>query len=124
MIGTTPVTCTATDAHGNKASKSFNVTVTSFFSGFYQPVDMGGVLNAVKNGSTVPLKFEVFGATGEIKLVSFVQQPLKAVKVACATGVARRYHRTDRHWRDQFALRHNWRPVHLQLANAEGPRLL
>ncbi len=87
VIGTTPVTCTATDAHGNKASKSFNVTVTSFFSGFYQPVDMGGVLNTVKNGSTVPLKFEVFGATGEIKLVSFVQQPLKAVKVACATGV-------------------------------------
>lgn len=28
--------------------------------GFYQPVDMGGVLNTVKGGATVPLKFTVY----------------------------------------------------------------
>jgi hypothetical protein len=35
-------------------------------SGFYRPVDMGGVYNRVKGGQTVPLKFELFdAATGE-----------------------------------------------------------
>jgi hypothetical protein len=29
-------------------------------SGFYSPVDMNGVVNTVKGGSTVPLKFEVY----------------------------------------------------------------
>ena len=85
-IGTTTVTCSATDAHGNTGTKSFHVTVTSFFSGFYQPVDMGNVVNTVKGGSTVPLKFEVFGATGEIKTVNVVVTPLKAAKVSCANG--------------------------------------
>ena len=34
--------------------------------GFYQPVDMNGVWNTVKSGSTVPLKFEVFAGTTEL----------------------------------------------------------
>ena len=34
--------------------------------GFYQPVDMNGVWNTVKGGSTVPLKFEVFAGTTEL----------------------------------------------------------
>jgi hypothetical protein len=42
-------------------------------SGFYQPVDMGGVLNTVKNGSTVPLKFEVFAGAAELSNTSVVE---------------------------------------------------
>ena len=34
--------------------------------GFYQPVDMNGVWNTVKGGSTVPLKFEVFAGSTEL----------------------------------------------------------
>ncbi|MBX6751581.1 MAG: PxKF domain-containing protein, partial [Micromonosporaceae bacterium] len=35
-------------------------------TGFYQPVDMGGVINTVKAGSTVPLKFQVYSDTTEV----------------------------------------------------------
>ena len=35
-------------------------------TGFYQPVDMNGVFNTVKNGSTVPLKFEIFAGPTEL----------------------------------------------------------
>ena len=41
-------------------------------SGFFQPVDMGGVWNIVKGGSTVPLKFEVFAAN-ELTDISVVR---------------------------------------------------
>jgi large repetitive protein len=59
---TTTVECTATDSAGNTGEKSFTVTVRNYLSGFYRPVEMGAV-NTVKAGSTVPLKFEVFGTT-------------------------------------------------------------
>jgi hypothetical protein len=40
------------------------VTVSAFtFQGFYQPVDNTN-LNTVKGGSTVPVKWELFGAGG------------------------------------------------------------
>jgi beta-xylosidase len=35
-------------------------------TGFYQPVDMDGVINTVKAGSTVPLKFQVYSDTTEV----------------------------------------------------------
>jgi hypothetical protein len=47
--------------------------------GFYQPVDMDNVYNVVKNGSTVPLKFEVFFGsteltdTAEVNSLTFTQ---------------------------------------------------
>jgi len=40
--------------------------------GFYQPVDMGDVLNTVKNGATVPVKFELFSGTTELTSTSAV----------------------------------------------------
>ena len=74
-IGTTTVTCTATDGAGNtSASQSFTVTVARpyRYSGFYSPVNMdevtkplgsdgiATVVNSVNGGRNVPLKFEVF----------------------------------------------------------------
>ena len=42
-------------------STSLSYTVLAWeVRGFYQPTDMGDVWNTVKNGATVPLKFEVF----------------------------------------------------------------
>jgi hypothetical protein len=41
--------------------------------GFYQPVDMNGVYNIVKNGSTVPLKFEVFAGPIELTDVASIK---------------------------------------------------
>ena len=50
--------------------------------GFYQPVDMGDVLNTVKNGSTVPVKFELFSGTTELTSISAVSS-VTAKTVSC-----------------------------------------
>jgi hypothetical protein len=66
--GITTVTCSATDAAGNTATRSFTVKVYRL-AGFYQPVDMSAsttVYNTVKGGATVPVKFELFLGSTEI----------------------------------------------------------
>jgi hypothetical protein len=63
--GSTTVSCTASDATGNtSAAMTFKVTVNFSRSGFYQPIDMNGIVNNAKRGSVVPVKFEIFGANG------------------------------------------------------------
>ena len=57
-------------------------------SGFYQPVDMGGVWNTVRNGATVALKFEVFAGSTELTDTSVVVQPLTATQSLCSGGPA------------------------------------
>ena len=52
---------------GNNYALSFvgaNLTINYKYSakGFYQPIDMNGVVNSVKAGSVVPVKFELFTA--------------------------------------------------------------
>jgi hypothetical protein len=86
-LGDTTVTCTATDAHGNAATPtSFKVMVRVQLLGFYQPVDMDGVINVVKGGSTVPLKFEIFAGSTEITDVEFVGDFTTSL-IVCGTGV-------------------------------------
>jgi hypothetical protein len=62
-----------------------NLTIAAWsLKGFYQPVDMNGVLNTVKAGSTVPLKFEIF--TGPTELTSTSQvTSLTHKEVSCTT---------------------------------------
>jgi hypothetical protein len=51
-----------------------NFTIAAWtLNGFYQPVDMSGVYNTVKGGSTVPLKFEIFAGGTELTTVSSVK---------------------------------------------------
>jgi hypothetical protein len=62
-VGNHTLTATATDTAGNQetATRSYSVLAANA-SGFYSPVDMGGILNTgVKAGSTIPVKFELFG---------------------------------------------------------------
>jgi len=54
-------------------------------SGFYHPVEMGGALNTVKGGSTVPIKFQVFAGATELTDSSIVQ-PLTATQAPCSGG--------------------------------------
>ncbi|MGW9166014.1 PxKF domain-containing protein [Agromyces sp. NPDC055658] len=55
----------ARDNAGNpSAAVSCEYSVIYDFAGFFRPVDMGGVVNSVKAGSAVPMKFSLDGDQG------------------------------------------------------------
>jgi hypothetical protein len=58
--------------------------------GFYKPVDMGDglhpIVNTVKNGSTVPLKFEIFAGLTELTTTGNVAA-FKQQQVSCSAFV-------------------------------------
>ncbi|MEV1329375.1 PxKF domain-containing protein [Micromonospora costi] len=83
-VGTHTLTATATDAAGNVGTASQTYTVLPWTAkGFYRPVDMGGAVNRVKGGSTVPLKFELF-AEREITDTDAVAVSVK--QIGCSGG--------------------------------------
>jgi hypothetical protein len=63
--GTTAVSCSATDAHGNRATGSFQVSVTYPWSGFLQPINADGS-SIFRLGSTIAVKFQLTGAAANI----------------------------------------------------------
>lgn len=72
-VGGHTLEATASDSSGNVATDTRNYTVLAWtLTGFYQPVDMDGVLNTVKGGSTVPLKFNVFAGDLELTDTSII----------------------------------------------------
>jgi large repetitive protein len=83
-FGANTVTCSATDSRGNTGSNTFTVTVGNFsFLGFFQPIDNVPVVNTVRNGSTVPVKFKLQGQGGmEITSTSAVFSTM-TVRVSC-----------------------------------------
>ncbi|WP_336923134.1 PxKF domain-containing protein [Aquipuribacter sp. SD81] len=54
--------------------------------GFRSPVDMGGVLNRVKGGSSVPLKFAVETPSGPLTDVAALGATLTTTRVTCTSG--------------------------------------
>ena len=68
-LGSTTVVCTAEDAAGNVGTESFTVTVTAAWSGVLQPVNADGS-SIFKLGSTVPVKFQLTGASAGITTLS------------------------------------------------------
>jgi hypothetical protein len=77
------MTATATDNAGNVGTATQSYTVLAWtLNGFYAPVDMNGVYNVVKGGSTVPLKFEVFAGATELTATSVVQSFVQT-RIAC-----------------------------------------
>lgn len=85
--GLTVVSCTATDRSGNVSNaKTFKVTVLFDWSGFFAPVDTNKVLNGMKAGSTVPLKWSVSNQTGGyLSDLSIVNMTTSGV-ASCDTG--------------------------------------
>ncbi len=70
-VGTHSVLCTATDKAGNSNSQSANYKVIYRFDGFLQPINdtahqTGLVTSIFKGGSTVPAKFQLKDANGNI----------------------------------------------------------
>lgn len=64
-LGTTIVSCIATDTAGNMATGSFSVKITVSWSGLLPPVTTHGD-KAFKLGSTIPIKFQLTGASAGI----------------------------------------------------------
>jgi hypothetical protein len=72
--GTTTVNCEATDAHNNKATGSFTVTVNYGWTVFFQPIDnnpdqsgdptKATIWNSAKAGQAIPIKFNLSGNQG------------------------------------------------------------
>ena len=83
-VGSHTLKATATDNAGNTATKEIIYTIKPYtLNGFYQPIDMNDTVNTVKNGSTVPVKFELFKGTTELTSTSAVTSIL-AKQVNCA----------------------------------------
>jgi hypothetical protein len=86
-VGTHTLRATATDNAGNITTLTQSYEVKAWtLKGFYQPIDMNGVLNTVKSGSTVPAKFEVFAGTTELTDPNLVE--FSAAKIQCMSGTA------------------------------------
>lgn len=83
-VGSTTVNCSATDAHGNTGHSSFKVTVSYPFAGFFRPVDNLPVVNTVKAGSAVPVKFSLGADQG---LAIFAKGSPVSAPMACSGAV-------------------------------------
>jgi Glucodextranase, domain B len=109
-LGSHTVSASANDKAGNSNSDSHTYNVNPWtLRGFYAPVDMGSsVVNTVKGGSTVPLKFEIFAGSNELtdtadvtslaaKLVpctNFGGDALDEIEVLATGGTSLRYDTT------------------------------
>lgn len=86
-VGLHTLTATAADVAGNTATITQDYEVKAWtLKGFYQPVDMSGILNTVKAGSTVPAKFEVFAGDREITDPGVLA--FSAARIQCVSGAA------------------------------------
>lgn len=83
-VGTTTVDCTATDGHGLTSKDSFTVYVHYTFSNFLQPVDNLPIVNSIKAGSAIPVKFTLGGNMG---LNIFKGGYPKVLATTCGNGV-------------------------------------
>jgi hypothetical protein len=82
-VGPHTLTAKANDQAGNPAIASLNYDVSAWtIRGFYQPVDMNGIFNVTKNGSTVPFKFEIFAGSNELTDVAYIKSFTYAM-IAC-----------------------------------------
>ncbi len=112
-VGSHTVTATAMDKAGNVATDSAEYTVLAWtLRGFYRPVDMDNVVNTVKNGATVPLKFEIFSGSDEltdpanvrslsakrIGCASLSDEPTDAIEVTATGGTSLRYDTVSGHF--------------------------
>jgi hypothetical protein len=84
-VGIHTLVATAIDQAGNRIDATLTDTVQPWtLRGYSHPVDMRGIYNTVKNGSTVPLKFEVVADRTDLTNTSLVA--MSATQITCATG--------------------------------------
>ncbi len=87
-VGSHKMIATATNGAGLTSTAEMSYTVAAYTTkGFYSPVDMGTTVNTVKNGSTVPLKFEVFA--GATELIATDIASIRYASVTCDGSAAK-----------------------------------
>jgi HYR domain len=85
--GITTVNCSATDAHGNTQTGAFTVAVSfDLTGGLLPPVGKPGVINGVKAGSTVPLKWQVRNAAGGYITSTSIVSAFVLTRINCLTA--------------------------------------
>ncbi|HEX8031561.1 MAG TPA: PxKF domain-containing protein, partial [Vicinamibacterales bacterium] len=83
-VGTFSVTCNgAADVAGNTGTASATYAVHYVFNGFLSPVSNQPVVNAVKAGQTVPIKF---GLGGDLGLGVLLGGTATSATIGCAAG--------------------------------------
>ena len=81
-VGTHTLVAEARDNAGRRGRLTQEYTVLPWtLKGFYQPVDMGGVVNTAKNGVTVPLRFEAF--VGDVEITDTTKVSMTVTTAAC-----------------------------------------
>ena len=83
-VGAQSVTFSATDLAGNSAGKDCTYSVQYSFTGFMPPLDNIPVLNQVKAGQAIPVKFSLSGNQGLNILASGSPSSLQ---ITCPSGV-------------------------------------
>jgi uncharacterized delta-60 repeat protein len=83
-VGLKTLDFVAVDNGGNQAGRRCEYRVLYDFAGFFQPVDNLPVLNSVKAGSAVPVKFSLGGLQG---LNIFASGYPASRQIACDSGV-------------------------------------
>ena len=86
-VGTYLVTCNgAVDAAGNTGAASASYAVHYVFNGFGSPIDNPPIINAVKAGQTVPVKFGLGGDHGlDVLLGGTARVPSSAAREESST---------------------------------------
>jgi predicted alpha-1,2-mannosidase len=82
-VGFHDFTVRASDVAGNTRTLTVTYQVVWAFDGFFSPVKNPPTLNAVKAGSSVPIKFTLGGNYG---LAIFAEGYPKSVVISCASG--------------------------------------
>jgi sugar lactone lactonase YvrE len=77
-IGNNTVSCTATDSRGNTATKTFKIVVQPVFT-ILEPINADGS-SIFKLGSTVPIKFQLQDASGNI--ITNIPAELRVAKIS------------------------------------------
>jgi CSLREA domain-containing protein len=86
-VGSKSVDCSATDNAGNSATAGGAYGVVYQFVGFSGPVLGGGVMNVVKAGQNVPLKWRLLDAAGApVRNLTAAAAAVTAEALACGAG--------------------------------------
>jgi hypothetical protein len=84
-VGAKAALLSGQDTAGNETSVSCGYTVTYVFGGFGPPVDAGGVMNVVKAGKAIPLKWRITDASGA-PVTNLTGATISVQSLSCSLG--------------------------------------